>query len=103
MASPHASGEWACGKRFGRRRRFVAQHRDIGGGIASGERGRDLVAARQRERKIGIADDRFLGRYHDTGLPDDSARWPATAATRGDHLLAGSRSHPPAPTPNLSA
>ncbi len=89
MARPQVGGEWGGGKRLGRRRRFVAEHRDIGGRIASGECGRDLVAARQRQGKIRIADDRFLGRYHDTGLPDDAARWPATAAMHGDDRLGG--------------
>ena len=36
------------------------------------------------EGEIGIAYDRFLGRHHDTGLPDDAARRPATAAMHGD-------------------
>jgi hypothetical protein len=46
-----------------------------------------LVAARKRNGKICIADDRFLGRYYDTGLPDDAARWPATAAMHSDDRL----------------
>ena len=61
-----------------------AQHRDVGRGIASGERRLDAASVGERQREIGVALDGLLGGDDEAGLPDDAARGKPAAAVHGD-------------------
>ncbi len=91
MGSPDCNGKMARPRigcdRQGRHWRFRAepQHRDVGGGIASGQCRFDAASVGQREREVGVALHGLLRGDDQARLPDDPARGKSATAMDGDH------------------
>ena len=73
--------------------RLEAQHRDVGGGIATRQRRIDDAPARERDLDAVVALQHFLGGDDDAGAPMNAARGAAAAAMNRDDAGGGALDH----------